>query len=87
MRKELPAGSMMMDKRDFMNALSALFVAQISVEDSLRDDPVTLGYQQGFADALLAVAASVGVVEEFANQAGTIRQLRYRRWRTVPANR
>ncbi len=87
MRKELPAGSMMMDKRDFMNALSALFTAQISVEDSLRDDTFTVGYQQGFSDALLAVAASVGVVEEFANKAGTIRQLRYRRWRTVPAKR
>ncbi len=87
MSKELPAGSMMMDKRDFMNALSALFVAQISIEDGLRDDAFTMGYQQGFADALLAMAASVGIVEEFAEQAGTIRQLRYRRWQTVPACR
>lgn len=87
MPRQLPPESMSLDRRDFLNSLSALFVAHVSVEDGMNASRETDAYRQGFADALLAVAASAGIIEDFADRAGTIRQLHYRRWRTVPSSR
>jgi len=83
MAKELPAGSMFLDRRDLMHSMMAVYVSQLRSEQHMRHEPFTAGYSEGFADALLSMAAAVGVVEEFAAATFNIRKISERRTRTV----
>lgn len=83
MKKELPAGSMFVDRRDLMHAMTALYVSQLSTERHMRDEPFSAGYREGYADALLAIAAAAGVVEEFAAAAATATKIAERRRRVI----
>ncbi len=83
MAKTLPAGSMFLDRRDLMHAMMALYVSQVRADNHMRDEPFTAGYREGYADALLAIAAAVGVVEEFADATATATKIAERRRRVV----
>ncbi len=83
MVKELPAGSMFLDRRDLMHTMMALYVSQLRAEQHMRAEPYTVGYREGYADALLAIAAAVGVIEEFSGAAAKIARMNERSRRVV----
>jgi len=81
--KTLPAGSMFLDRRNLMHTMMALYVSQLRADRHMRDEPFTAGYREGYADALLALAAAVGVVEEFSSAAATAAKIAERQRRVV----
>ncbi len=83
MKKTLPAGSMFLDRRDLMHAMMALYVSQLRADRHMRDEPFTAGYREGYADALLAIAAAVGVVEEFSDATAGVNKIAERRRHVV----
>jgi len=83
MAKTLPAGSMFLDRRDLMHSMMALYLSQLGADRHMRDEPFSAGYREGYADALLAIAAAVGVVEEFSDAAVTAAKIAERRRRVV----
>ena len=75
MGKHLPAGSMFIDRRIFLNTLTAIYVSQLKTEDISRNEVYVTGYHEGYFNALLAMAAAMGVIEEFSTSAQGARKI------------
>lgn len=65
MANQFSAGTLFVDKRDILNSMRAVFINLSQQSHLMRDDPYTLGYQEGFEHALTAIAATMGVEDEF----------------------
>ncbi len=65
MTNQISNGTMFVDKRDVLNSMRAVYINLVRQSHLMNDDSYTMGYHEGFENALLSVAAIVGVEDEF----------------------
>lgn len=83
MAGQLPAGSMFVDKQEILNGMHAIFLSLIQQTHLMNDDAYTMGYHEGFENALSAVAAIIGVEDDLQKKIVKQKTRQFQRMRVI----